>query len=262
MVGILLIRGMIVGLVAGLLCFAFLKVAGEPSVDRAIAFESAMDAAKDKAMAEAASAKGTAMPMDSGAPELFSRDVQAGLGLFTGVMVYGASFGGLFALAYALAFGRMGAFGPKATSALLATAGFVAIYVVPSLKYPANPPSIGAPESIGLRTAFYFAMIAVSLAAMIGAGTLRLRLDRRLGAWNASLLAVAAYVLAMIATALAFPTVNEVPDQFPAVVLWQFRIAAMGGQLVLWTVLGLAFGAWMERAGARQAAPRLGATAF
>ncbi len=262
MVGHLLIRGMLVGLVAGLLCFGFLKVAGEPSVDRAIAFETVQDAAKDKAKADEAVAKGMPMPAEGGAYELVSRRVQAGAGLFTGVMVYGAAFGGLFALAYALAHGRMGSFGPRATSALLASAGFVAVYVVPSLKYPANPPSIGAPDSIGLRTAFYFAMIALSLAAMIGAGTLRLRLDRRLGGWNASLAAGAAYAIAMIAAALALPVVNEVPDQFPAVVLWQFRIAAMGGQLVLWTTLGLAFGALTERAAARQGAPRLGAKAF
>jgi hypothetical protein len=38
MVGALLLRGMLVGVFAGVLCFAFLKVAGEPSVDRAIAF--------------------------------------------------------------------------------------------------------------------------------------------------------------------------------------------------------------------------------
>jgi Probable cobalt transporter subunit (CbtA) len=29
--------------------------------------------------------------------------------------------------------------GPRATSALLAAAGFIAVYVTPMLKYPANP---------------------------------------------------------------------------------------------------------------------------
>jgi predicted cobalt transporter CbtA len=52
-----------------------------------------------------------------------------------------------------------------------------------------------------------------------------------------------------VASAL-LPAVNEVPDQFPAVVLWQFRIASMGAQLLLWATIGLLFGALTERAGA------------
>ena len=52
--GSLLWRGMIVGFVAALLSFALLKIVGEPAVDRAIAFELAMDEAKAKAEHDAA----------------------------------------------------------------------------------------------------------------------------------------------------------------------------------------------------------------
>ncbi len=58
MVGSLLLRGMLVGIVAGILCFGFLKVVGEPQVDRAIAFETRLDAAKAQAEAQALIAKG------------------------------------------------------------------------------------------------------------------------------------------------------------------------------------------------------------
>jgi predicted cobalt transporter CbtA len=98
-----------------------------------------------------------------------------------------------------------------------------------------------------MRTALYFAMIAISLAAMIGAAMLRRRLLRRYGGWNASLLAAAAYLIAVVAVGLVLPTINEVPDQFPAVVLWQFRIASLGAQLVMWTTIGITFGALTER---------------
>jgi cytochrome b561 len=37
---------------------------------------------------------------------------------------------------------------------------------VPNLKYPANPPSVGIPATIGIRTALYFSMIAIPIAAM------------------------------------------------------------------------------------------------
>ena len=44
------------------------------------------------------------------------------------------------------------------------------------------------------------------------------------------------------------PTVDEVPAGFPADVLWQFRIASLGTQAVLWTSVGLLFGALTDRA--------------
>jgi predicted cobalt transporter CbtA len=256
-VGKLLTRGMLVGLIAGILSFGFLKIVGEPQVDRAIAFESAMDEAKAQAKAADAKAQGVDLPKEEAEPELVSREVQGGIGLLTGVMVYSTSFGGLFALVFALCYGRMGDFSPRATSALLAAAGFVAVYIVPNLKYPANPPSVGIPDTIAMRTALYFVMILISLAAMIAAGMLRLRLNPRFGAWNAALIAAASYLVVMAGVSLALPGVNEVPEAFPAVVLWRFRIASLGAQLIMWAILGLVFGAWTERAAIAANRPRL-----
>ncbi|MFZ0762885.1 CbtA family protein [Bradyrhizobium sp.] len=241
MTGKLLVRGMLLGLVAGLLSFGFLKLAGEPSVDRAIAFESAMEQTK----ADDAKAKGLPAPVED--PELVSRSVQAGIGLLTAVAVYSTAFGGIFALVFALAFRRMGDFGARATSALLAVAGFVSVYLVPMLKYPANPPSVGLAETIDMRTSLYFAMILISLAAMVGAGMLRIRLNQRFGNWNAALIAIGVYVVVISAVAFVLPEVNEVPEGFPATVLWQFRIASLGGQAVMWGALGLLFGVAAER---------------
>jgi predicted cobalt transporter CbtA len=256
MAGTLLLRGMLVGIVAGLLCFSFLKIVGEPQVDRAIALETRLDQAKAEAKAQALMAQGIAVPKEEPQPELVSRRVQAGIGLFTGVMVYNAAFGGLFALVFAFVYGRVGDFGPRATSALLAAAGLIAVYVVPNLKYPANPPSVGDPATIGTRTALYFAMIAISLAAMIASVVLRRRLLARRGAWNASLIAGAAYLSVMIAVGLRLPAINEVPKLFPAVVLWQFRIASLGAQLIMWATIGLLFGALTERAHRHYRLPR------
>ena len=247
MTGRPLVRGMLVGLLAALLCFCFLKLAGEPSVDRAIAFESAMDEARAKARADEAAAKGQPAPVEPAEPELVSRPVQAGIGLLTGIVVYSTAFGGLFALVFAFAYRRMADLGPRATSALLAGVGFVAVYVTPMLKYPANPPSVGLPETIGMRTGLYFAMILISLAAMIAAGMLRNRLSPRFGAWNSVLIAAAAYIVVMAGVAFALPNVNEVPEGFPATVLWQFRVASLGGQLIMWATLGLLFGVAAER---------------
>ena len=187
---------------------------------------------------------------DAEEPELVSRPVQAGLGLFVAVLVYSAAFGGLFGLAYAFAYGRIpGGLSPQTLSTLLAAAGFIAIYLVPNLKYPANPPSVGEPETIGVRTALYFVMIAISLAAMVGSIALRHLFAPRFGEWNATLL-----LLRLLhrpdgrRSDFVLPAVNEVPEQFPAVVLWNFRIASLGAQLIMWATLGLLFGALTQRA--------------
>jgi predicted cobalt transporter CbtA len=262
MVGALLIRGMLIGVVAGILSFGFLKLVGEPAVDKAIAFETAMDAAKDKAKKDEAMAKGMPAPVEDYDPELVSRPTQAGIGLFTGVTVYNTAFGGLFALVFALAYRRMGDFGPRATAGLLAASGLVAIYVAPNLKYPANPPSVGDPETITMRTELYFSIILISLAAMIAAWMLRNRLMARYGGWNAALIAGAAYLIVMVIVAMALPSVNEVPEGFPATVLWQFRMASLGAQTIMWATIGLAFGALTERAETSRSGLRLKAAGF
>jgi predicted cobalt transporter CbtA len=249
MASTLLVRGMLVGILAGLLAFGFATVFGEPQVDRAIIFETQMDQAKAQETAKTAHESAHGMKMskaEAAEPELVSRGVQSTIGLLTAVVVYGAAFGGLFALAFAFIYGRVGTVGPRATSALLALAGLVAIYVVPNLKYPANPPAVGEPETIGYRTAMFFVMIAISIAAMILAVTIRQNLVARYGGWNASLIAMAAFVILIVIAQLFLPNINEVPTHFPAAVLWEFRIASLGMQVVMWTTIGLVFGALTE----------------
>jgi len=238
MVGHLLLRGMLVGVVAGLLAFGFARIFGEPQIDRAIAFEEQMSKAKGEA-AE---------------PELVSRETQAGLGLFTGVVVYGAALGGLFSLVFAFVYGRVGGLGPRATAALLALGGFFAIVLIPEIKYPANPPSVGEPESIGYRTELFLLMLAISVAALVLAVMLARQLWARCGAWNAALIAGAAFVALIAIVQYMLPAINEVPGQFSADLLWRFRVASLGIQAVLWTTIGLLFGALTESSFARRLA--------
>jgi predicted cobalt transporter CbtA len=226
----LLLRGMLVGVVAGLLVFAFASWIGEPQVERAIAFETAADRARGEA-AE---------------PEMVSRRVQKSVGLLTGTVVYGAAVGGLFGLVFAFAYGRVGEIGPRALSAVLGGLGFVAIVLVPNLKYPANPPAVGSAETIGVRTGAYFLLIAVSVAAMVFSLQMRGRLARRFGEWNGSLLAAGLFVVVVSFAAHFLPEVDEVPAGFPVTLMWKFRVAALEIQAVLWGALGLGFGWWVD----------------
>lgn len=233
----LLIRGMIAGLVAGLLGFCFAKTFGEPSVDRAIAFESQQD--KLREAADAAAGK----PHDpSDDIELFSRNTQAGLGLFTGVMTFSTALGGIFALVFSVSYGRLGALKARGTAAVLALLGFVAVVVVPFLKYPANPPSVGDPDTIGARTALFFGIMLISLVAAVLAVNAQRRLQSRQGQFNAVLIAIVMYVAIVSVACAVMPSVDEVPALFSATLLWHFRVASLGIQAVVYTTLALLFG--------------------
>jgi hypothetical protein len=243
MVGSLVLRGLLVGVVAGLLAFGFAKFFAEPAIGVAIEFESAHDAAEREAQIKNGI---TPAPEE---PELFSRAVQSGIGLMTGVVAVGAGIGGLFGVLFAFAYGRMENMGPGATATLLSLYSLWSIYVIPAIKYPPNPPAVGEPETIALRTGVYFLLMAISIAATIGALMLRKRLAARFGAWTGSVYAFLAYLVVIIFFMAVLPTINEVPEDFPAVTLWQFRISSLATQIILWLSTGLMFG-WLVEHGA------------
>ncbi|MEU7100574.1 CbtA family protein [Streptomyces longwoodensis] len=223
----LLVRGMLAGLAAGVLALVVAYLLGEPSVDKAIAFEDAHSHEHEM--------------------EVVSRSLQSTAGLATGVLVYGVAFGGIAALAYCFALGRVGRFSPRATALLLSGCALLAVYVVPFLKYPANPPSVGDPDTISKRTTLYFLMMLLSVLLAVAATILGKRLAPSLGTWWATVVAVAAFAL-VIGLAYAFlPVINEVPKDFPAALLWRFRLSALAIQSVLWAGFGLLFGELAER---------------
>jgi hypothetical protein len=191
----LLVRGMLVGLAAGVLAFAFAFAFGEPQVQHAIDFEDHL-ARLHHEPAEA---------------ELVSRGIQRTLGLLTGTVVMGIALGGLFSLVFAWAYGRIGAMSPRLTAAVLALGAYLTVTVVPFTKYPANPPTVGNPDTIDKRTVLFLTMIAITILAAVAAARLRRELLRRLGAWNAAIVAVAAFVVVIACAELILPAVHERP---------------------------------------------------
>ncbi|MFC9301569.1 MULTISPECIES: CbtA family protein [unclassified Streptomyces] len=229
----LLVRGMLAGLAAGVAALLVAYFLGESRVDAAIALEE--------------HAAGGHHDHGGGEEELVSRAMQATGGLATGVLVFGVAIGGIAAIAFCVALGRIGRFGPRATAAFVALGGLIAVYVVPFLKYPANPPAVGDGDTIGKRTALFFLLVLLSVLLAVGAVLLGRRLAPRLGNWNATVAAGAAFLLAVTLAYVFLPSYNEVGPDFPGQLLWQFRLATLAVQAVLWTVFGLVFGALAER---------------
>ncbi|TYK49557.1 CbtA family protein [Actinomadura decatromicini] len=246
MIRTLLVRGVLLGLLAGLVAGVFAFAAGEPRIDDAIALEQAA------ASAEHSHDQGTAAHEHEHEGVEVSRGAQkAGLFLATGL--YGLAVGGVFALVYA---GLRGRVGPRSDGGLaLAAAGtaFAAVILVPFVKYPANPPAVGDPDTITSRTLLYLAMIGVGLLAAAIAVTTGRRVGG--GPWPRWTAAVAAFLAPVVVAATLLPGVDEVPDGFPATLLWQFRLVSLGTQLVFWTVFGVAFGWACDRAARPARAP-------
>ncbi|MFF4172180.1 CbtA family protein [Streptomyces sp. NPDC001744] len=247
MVRTLLVRGMLAGLVAGLFAFAAAYLGGEPSVNRSIAVEEAQ-AARETAHSEHGDHGGAG----AGAveeEEVVGRSAQSTFGLATGVLVYGVALGGVAALAFSFALGRVGRFGPRATAALTAAAAFTTVCLVPFLKYPATPPAVGNPDTIGRRTALFFLMILLSVLLGTAAVIAGRRLAPRLGNWNASLAAGLGFVAVTGAAFVVLPSNDDaVSATFPADLLWEFRMASLGVQAVLWTVFAIVFGVLAQKA--------------
>lgn len=236
----LLWRGMLAGILAAVLATLFARVVAEPQIDLAIGVEQS-HAAHQMAMPGAAGAG------EQEEEELVSRATQKGAGLMTALALYGAAVGGIFSLVFAYGYGRFARMGPRSFALLLAALAFGLIVIVPGIKYPQTPPAVGKHETVGLRTAAYFGMIILSLAGAVIAVRARVALARALHPIDATLAAVAVYLAIVGVDQFLLPTIDEVPADFPATLLWNFRIASIAMQLVLWTAIGIAFGAWAER---------------
>ena len=240
-----LIRGLLAGLIAACVAFAVAYVIGEPPVRASIALEEAASAEHSHGE-EAEEAPG---PGEVEVP----RSLQSTIGLATGMLVAGVTLGGLVGVVSAIAMGRFGRLRPRATTLTVAAIGFVAAYVVPYLIYPPNPPAVGSGDTIGYRSALYFAFLAISLIAAVTAVLVGRRMAERLGGWHAALVSIAGYVVVMLVVMALMPHYNEVPDTFPASILYDFRRASFLTQFTLWSVLGVVLAEFVGRLSARSA---------
>ncbi|WP_405164236.1 CbtA family protein [Nocardia sp. NBC_01499] len=271
-------RGLLAGAIGGLLAFLFARIFAEPVIQRAIDYESGRDEAQETLD------KAAGHPMGDMGAEVFTRSVQSNVGIGLGMILFGVAMGGLFAVVYALSVGRAGKVSPRNLALLLAGGFFAALYLVPFLKYPANPPSIGHPDTIGSRTGLYLVMVVLSSLFLFGAVLLGRRLAPRFGSWSASLLAALAFVVAIGIVMLLLPQLGhlsantaefgrqatETPQPlrdssgaivypgFPADDLYRFRLYSLAAQAILWLAIGLVFatltGKLFEPTGGRDAA--------
>jgi hypothetical protein len=222
-------RGLLAGAIGSVAAFVFARTFVEPVIDQAIAYEEAQAGGHDHGV------------------ELFTRGVQANVGMGFGVLAFGVAMGALFAVAYSVAYGRVGNLPPRLLSVLLAGGMFLSLYLIPFLKYPPNPPAVSLDETIRQRTLLYLLVVVLSAALLAAAVWLGQRLLEQAGAWSATLIAAACYVVAIAIVMLVMPTIDETPEGFPADVLYEFRLYSLGTQVVLWAVIAVVFASMAQR---------------
>ncbi|ODU05656.1 MAG: cobalt transporter [Pseudonocardia sp. SCN 72-86] len=267
----LVLRGVAAGALAGLVAFIFARIFAEPLIQAAIDYESGRDDAKNALLVAAGSS-----PEPAG-PDIFSRAIQGNLGIGVGMIAFGVAVGCFFAVAFCMSYGRTGRIRPRQLSLLVALAGFVTMYLVPFIKYPANPPAVGNPDTIGDRSGLYLVMIVASVVFAVVAVGIGQRLQPRFGTWNSTLLGILSFIVlcgivmallpalgqlspnADLSGSLLTETPQPLKDPSGAIVypgfdadlLFKFRLYSLGAQAILWTVIGLVFAPLADKVFAR-----------
>lgn len=235
-------RGAAAGAAGGALAGAFGYALAGPVMDRAVRLETARE------NAEQASQQAAGLTIEHHA-EVFSRSTQH-LGLLVASLVTGLALGVIFGVLYAV---RHRADPTPGTgqdgwqrALTLGAAAWFAVYLVPFLRFPANPPGVGDPNTVDTRTRGY--LIAIALGILGVTAALRLAQDLRQRGLRPShrQLAVAAVLLATLAMPFALPGDTGALD-VPAGLLWQFRVLAMLTSTLLWAGLTITFGLLAER---------------
>jgi hypothetical protein len=221
-----LLAATIAGLTAGLATAAFHTAATGPLLEVASRFE----------------APGHGRP---GAESVLPRAVQR-VGLWLGFAAYGVAWGPLVAVAYharqhTLPGGTM----IRALTCDLVTGWAVALF--PSLKYPANPPGVGQPETLAYRQALFLAFTALSVAGVVAADVFRSILAR----WSPGTPAWWALVVYGMYSLVLYLFMPPNPDPMPprpnpvalsSDFIDAFRSLSATGLCLFWAVLGLTFG--------------------
>lgn len=227
-------RGAVAGVIAGCALAVFLLVIGERSLGQAVSLQSA----------------GTVAETGSPPDQMFTRGSQLVGGALASIL-FGAGIGAIFGIAYAALRKVLPGADDWQRAMWLAVAGWAVVWAVPAVKYPPNPPGVGDPATITRRTLLWLTLVAWSLVSVWAS----VRLGRWLSARGFSspgrrTSQLAAYGALVAVVGGVLPATGD-PITPPANLVWHFRLASIGGQLLLWITLGAVFGmlSWRRACG-------------
>ena len=221
-------RGLLAGLLAGVLAGIFAFVFAEPILDRAIALENEHHEA------------------------VFDRGEQK-VGVILATTLYGSAVGALFGLLAGYFRRRSSLRSEWLRSLALSGAVFLGAVLLPFLKYPPNPPGVGAdPATLAERTLAYLAIVVLGLLAVFAAWRFARRLEG-VSPVGRELAAGGVLIVLLSFLYLAMPDFGglRTTGSVPTTLIWEFRLSSLGTQAVLWAAIGCIFGLLGELANRR-----------
>ena len=223
---IVLVSGALAGLVHGTINFALV----EPYLDQAIGLEN-----------ESLFASGEAEDNLEFWAEYESYRIWQKSGQVLAGVILGLAMGSLFGIVYALSRNSLPGKTDVTKSVILAGVMWLTIYIIPFLKYPANPPTVGDGETVMLRAILYVSFIALSGIGVVIFYKLSQKLQN-----NKKYFGLFGYVIFIT---ILFFVMPENPDEItaPMNLVNEFRLMSVFGVSSFWISVGLILGLFWKK---------------
>jgi predicted cobalt transporter CbtA len=223
LVGITLSSGVIAGII---LAFLNLGIV-EPTIDKAIALE---------VQKQVSSGENVNMS------ELIDYRYWQKAGAFAGGAIYGAGLASLFGVVFVFARSRLPGKNNKQKAILLAGIMWLVLFLMVALKYPANPPAVGDPETIYYRETLYVGYILISGLAALGMAVIWIRTRM-----NSKKIIIPLMYAAIMVTAYVVMPSNPDKIEISMDLIQTFRILTAITIGVFWGTLGIIFGSLWDK---------------
>ena len=223
---IVIVSGAIAGFVHGTINFALV----EPYLDQAIGLEN-----------ESLFASGEAEDNLEFWAEYESYRIWQKSGQVLAGVILGLAMGSLFGIVYALSRNSLPGKTDVTKSVILAGIMWLTIYIIPFLKYPANPPTVGDGETVMLRAILYVSFIALSGIGVVIFYKLSQKLQN-----NKKYFGLFGYVIFIT---ILFFVMPENPDEItaPMNLVNEFRLMSVLGVSSFWLSVGLILGLFWKK---------------
>lgn len=217
---IVIIAGLLAGLVHGLLNIVIV----EPFLDNAIGIEN-----------QRLFAEGKAQDTPQFWQQFGDYRIWQKQGSIVAGSILGMATGSLFGLVFAYSRNKLPTQHNITKALILAGIMWAIIYFIPFLKYPANPPTVGDPNTIVLRSSLYVLIIALSGLGALGFAKLYMKLPNRK---FIAFLGYAAFIT------MVFTIIPENPDKIttPMNLVNGFRVVSAVTVTVYWIVNAVILG--------------------
>lgn len=155
--------------------------------------------------------------------------------------ILGTSIGALFGIVYALSRRALPQGNDLKKTFVLAAIMWFSLYLIPFLKYPANPPTVGDPDTVILRAILYLSFIAISGLGVVGFYQVykRIKKNKRL----VSCVGYAAFI------GIVFTLMPPNPDEIsaPMDLVNGFRAMSVVAVSIFWVALAFILGAFWHK---------------